>query len=346
MPMDEAQSLPAAAAPPVGRPLIRLSKVAKTYQNGTLALTDVDLTVADGEFVSLLGPSGCGKSTLLRLVAGLGSLSEGTIDWPQASYDAKGELSRDLGFVFQEPTLMPWATVTDNVYLPLKVAGVSRRAAAPRVEEALEMVKLQRFARAYPRELSGGMKMRVSIARALVVKPRVLLMDEPFAALDEITRFRLNNDLLRLWQDQRWTVVFVTHSVFESVYLSSRIVVMSARPGRVIDDIAIDAPFPRGDAFPHVDALQRFLPFGFGRARPGDGRRRGRPLMAEAAADRKDRRRLRASRSRCASPCRWRSASSSSPGGNSSSAISPFRNSCCRRRRSSRRRCGTISRRS
>jgi NitT/TauT family transport system ATP-binding protein len=240
----------AVAAPERPRPpLIRLRKVGKTYQNGTLALSDVDLAVADGEFVSLLGPSGCGKSTLLRLIAGLGGVSGGRIEWPQSTYDARGEPVRDLGFVFQEPTLMPWATVIDNVFLPLKLAGLKWRDAAPRVEEALAMVKLQRFARAYPRELSGGMKMRVSIARALVVKPRVLLMDEPFAALDEITRFRLNNDLLRLWQDQRWTVIFVTHSVFESVYLSSRIVVMSARPGRVIDDVPIGAPYPRGDEF-------------------------------------------------------------------------------------------------
>ena len=150
---------------------------------------------------------------------------------------------------------MPWATVTDNVYLPLKVAGVSRREAAPRIAEALEMVKLQGFAKSYPRELSGGMKMRVSIARALVVKPRVLLMDEPFAALDEITRFRLNNDLLRLWQDQRWTVVFVTHSVFESVYLSNRIVVMSARPGRVIDDSADRRALSAWRFVPHLDPL-------------------------------------------------------------------------------------------
>jgi len=251
MTMDEVYPrLIAAAAPERPRQaLIRLRKVGKTYQNGTLALTDVDLAVADGEFVSLLGPSGCGKSTLLRLIAGLGAVSDGAIDWPQSALDARGEPVRDLGFVFQDPTLMPWATVIDNVYLPLKLAGVSRRASAPRVEEALAMVKLQGFAHAYPRELSGGMKMRVSIARALVVKPRVLLMDEPFAALDEITRFRLNNDLLRLWQDQRWTVIFVTHSVFESVYLSNRIVVMSARPGRIIDDLAIGAPYPRGDAF-------------------------------------------------------------------------------------------------
>jgi NitT/TauT family transport system ATP-binding protein len=254
------------------KPLIRLGNVSKTYQNGTLALADVDLAVADGEFVSLLGPSGCGKSTLLRLIAGLGAASGGIIDWPQSTYDSRGEPIRDLGFVFQEPTLMPWATVIDNVYLPLKLAGVSRREATPRLEEALAMVKLQRFAKAYPRELSGGMKMRASIARALVVKPRVLLMDEPFAALDEITRFRLNNDLLRLWQDQRWTVVFVTHSVFESVYLSNRIVVLSARPGRIIDDLAIGAPYPRGDAFrtstPYNDFC-RLVSSALGRAMAG-----------------------------------------------------------------------------
>jgi NitT/TauT family transport system ATP-binding protein len=274
MTMDELDTRTIGRPPPESprRPLIRLSKVGKTYQNGTLALTGVDLAVADGEFVSLLGPSGCGKSTLLRLIAGLGAVTDGTIDWPQSRHDVRGEPIRDLGFVFQDPTLMPWATVIDNVYLPLKLAGLRWRDAAPRVEEALEMVKLQRFARAYPRELSGGMKMRVSIARALVVKPRVLLMDEPFAALDEITRFRLNNDLLRLWQDQRWTVVFVTHSVFESVYLSNRIVVLSARPGRISDDLLIDAPYPRGDAFrtstPYNDFC-RLVSAALGRAMAG-----------------------------------------------------------------------------
>src|SRR5271170_7866851 len=215
----------------VKRPLIRIEGVNKTYQNGTVALDDVNLNVRSGEFVSLLGPSGCGKSTLLRMIAGLGAPSSGTIDWPQARYDVSGEPERSLGFVFQEPTLMPWATVFENVYLPLKLAGINRRDAEPRIAEVISMVGLQKFAKHYPRELSGGMKMRVSIARAIAVKPRVLLMDEPFAALDEITRFRLNNDLLRLWQDQRWTVIFVTHSVFESVYLSNRIVVLSARPG-------------------------------------------------------------------------------------------------------------------
>jgi NitT/TauT family transport system ATP-binding protein len=231
------------------RPLVRIRGVSKIYQNGTIALSDVELHVAEGEFVGLIGPSGCGKSTLLRLIAGLGQVSDGTIEWPLSRRDAGGQPIRDLGFVFQDPTLMPWATVADNVYLPLKLSGVGRRAAIPRIEEALAMVKLEGFAKAYPRELSGGMKMRASIARALVVKPKVLLMDEPFAALDEITRFRLNNDLLRLWQEQRWTVVFVTHSVFESVYLSNRIVVMSSRPGHITGEVEIDAAYPRGDAF-------------------------------------------------------------------------------------------------
>jgi NitT/TauT family transport system ATP-binding protein len=250
-----------APAPPAGprrRPLVELRAVSKAYQGGTLALSDVDLAIEQGEFISLLGPSGCGKSTLLRLIAGLGAVTAGSIEWPQARYDASGEPLRDLGFVFQEPTLMPWATVFNNVYLPLKLAGLRRRAAADRVAEALAMVGLESFAHSYPRQLSGGMKMRVSIARALVVRPRLLLMDEPFAALDEITRFRLNNDLLELWQSQKWTVVFVTHSVFESVYLSQRIVVMSARPGRIIADLAIDAAYPRGEAFRTATTYNEF----------------------------------------------------------------------------------------
>jgi NitT/TauT family transport system ATP-binding protein len=240
---------PPLAATPSPRPLIRVQGITKTYQNGTLALSDVDLTVRDGEFLSLLGPSGCGKSTLLRMIAELGAPSSGTIDWPQANYDVRGEPDRQLGFVFQEPTLMPWATVFDNIATPLRLAGMRRGEMADRVAEAIEMVGLTKFAKHYPRELSGGMKMRVSIARALVIRPRVLLMDEPFAALDEITRFKLNNDLLTLWQTQKWTVIFVTHSVYESVYLSSRIAVMSARPGRIMTELAIDAPYPRSDAF-------------------------------------------------------------------------------------------------
>jgi len=231
------------------KPLIRVQGVSKTYQNGTLALSDVNLDVGNGEFLSLLGPSGCGKSTLLRMIAGLGAASSGMIDWPQSSYDVSGEPERSLGFVFQEATLMPWATVFENVYMPLKLAGVRRRNALDRVNEIIALVGLEKFAKSYPRELSGGMRMRVSIARALVMKPRVLLMDEPFAALDEITRFKLNNDLLSLWQAQKWTVIFVTHSVYESVYLSTRIAVMNARPGRIMTELTINAPFPRTDAF-------------------------------------------------------------------------------------------------
>jgi NitT/TauT family transport system ATP-binding protein len=245
------QALAASPAGPAGtgpagfEPLVTLSRIGKTYSNGTVALRDVDLTIGRAEFVSLLGPSGCGKSTVLRLIAGLGTLSSGRIEWAGGAVDAR----RDIGFVFQEPTLMPWANVADNVWLPLKLAGVGRRAARDRIAEVLEMVHLQGFENAYPRELSGGMKMRVSIARALVTRPSVLLMDEPFASLDEITRTKLSNDLLELWQGQKWTVVFVTHSVFESVYLSNRIVVMAARPGRVIADLPIDVPYPRGEEF-------------------------------------------------------------------------------------------------
>jgi NitT/TauT family transport system ATP-binding protein len=230
-------------------PLIALKDVSKRYPNGTLALSGIDLTIGDGEFMSLLGPSGCGKSTLMRIIAGLGSVTTGSIDWPEATGDAAGALYPDLGFVFQEPTLLPWATVLNNVYLPLKLARISRAEAKQRIDEALAMVGLENFAGAHPRQLSAGMKMRVSIARALVTHPRVLLLDEPFAALDEITRFRLNNDLLTLWQRQRWTVVFVTHSVFEAVYLSQRIVVMSERPGRTVSDVRISAAYPRDEDF-------------------------------------------------------------------------------------------------
>ena len=223
-----------------------LRGVGKTFASGTVALAGLDLTVREGEFLSLLGPSGCGKSTALRILAGLTEPSAGSVDWQSAA--AKTDDSR-LGFVFQEPTLMPWADVFNNVLLPLKLKRASADAAAKRVNAALERVGLEKFATAYPRELSGGMRMRVSIARALVTEPALLLMDEPFAALDEITRFRLNNDLLQVWQALRTTVVFVTHSVFESVYLSHRIVVMTPRPGRVFKEVVIDAPYPRQESF-------------------------------------------------------------------------------------------------
>jgi NitT/TauT family transport system ATP-binding protein len=228
-----------------GRPLVAARNVSKRFANGTLALSRMNLELRDGEFVSLLGPSGCGKSTALRLIAGLGQPTSGEIDWPTARYNAEGKPLRQMSFVFQEPTLMPWATVFRNVWLPLRLKGISRKAAQAQVMAALESVRLQQFAQSYPRELSGGMKMRVSIARALITEPRILLMDEPFAALDEITRQRLNDDLIRLWEKFRWTIVFVTHSVTEAVYLSNRIVVMAARPGRVIADAANELAYPR-----------------------------------------------------------------------------------------------------
>jgi NitT/TauT family transport system ATP-binding protein len=225
-------------------PIVALRGISKTFANGTLALAGLDLDIREGEFVTLLGPSGCGKSTALRIVAGLTTPSDGVIDWRDS-----GMAGREISFVFQEPTLMPWATVAGNVRLPLTLRGLGDQAAAPLIEQALGRVGLSGFAHDYPRELSGGMKMRVSIARALVTEPKLLLMDEPFAALDEITRFKLNNDLLALWRQLGKTVVFVTHSVFESVYLSQRIVVMTPRPGRVFTVVPIDAPYPRDESF-------------------------------------------------------------------------------------------------
>ncbi len=226
---------------PAATPLLSAEGVSKTFANGTTALSRFDLDVHEGEFLSLIGPSGCGKSTALRLIAGLSEPSSGLFRW--------GGPKPEIGFVFQEPTLMPWADVFDNVWLPLRLRRVSRAAARPQIEHALAMVGLDRFQHSTPRELSGGMKMRVSIARALVVKPRLLLMDEPFAALDEITRFKLNNDLCRVKAELGTTVVFVTHSVYESVYLSTRIVVMAARPGRIVEAIVVDGPAERSEAF-------------------------------------------------------------------------------------------------
>jgi NitT/TauT family transport system ATP-binding protein len=226
--------------------VVSIRSVSKQFSNGTLAVRDVDLDLHQGEFVSLLGPSGCGKSTLLRMIAGLGETSAGSIAWPGSQAQRHGF---ELGFVFQEPTLMPWATSLANVVMPLKLKGTAKGEAEDRARAMLASVGLGKFEAAYPRELSGGMKMRVSIARALVTSPRLLLMDEPFAALDEITRHKLNDDLLTLWEKQKFTAVFVTHSVFESVYLSERIVVMAARPGRVMADLKVDAPYPRDEIF-------------------------------------------------------------------------------------------------
>ncbi len=223
--------------------VLRLEAVDKTFGGDVVALQGLSLTLRQGDFLSLLGPSGCGKSTALRLISDLMHPTRGRISW------AGGQDKGDLGFVFQEPTLMPWATVKQNVWLPFRLQGKSFNSVKDEVLEALRLVGLEKFLDAYPRELSGGMKMRVSIARAMVTRPRLILMDEPFAALDEITRFRLNNDLLALKEKIGCTVIFVTHSVFESVFLSDRIVVMAARPGRVIREVAVDAPYPRDEVF-------------------------------------------------------------------------------------------------
>jgi NitT/TauT family transport system ATP-binding protein len=241
---------PARAKKPSTRPLIAIQSVDKVYPNGTEAIRGFSLEIpASPQFLSLLGPSGCGKSTLLRMIAGLESCSGGQIKWPTAEYEGEEKPTADIGFVFQDATLMPWATVFDNVYLPLRLKRQKRKDVRDRVMDLLTQVNLEKFAQSYPRELSGGMRMRVSIARALVTRPKLLLMDEPFAALDEITRLRLNNDLLQLWETQKLTVVFVTHSVYESVFLSDRIVVLASHPGRLMADLTIAVPYPRTEEY-------------------------------------------------------------------------------------------------
>lgn len=237
---------------PAPEPLIRLHHVDKRFGSGFQALADVSLAVRGGEFVALLGPSGCGKSTVLRLAAGLDGPTTGTVQAPAVSEAG----TSDTAFVFQEPTLMPWATVADNVWLPLRLQGQTRAQALPAVQAVLARVGLADFATAHPQQLSGGMKMRASIARALVTQPRVLLMDEPFAALDDITRQALNADLLQWWHAAgSMAALFVTHSVAEAVFLSQRVLVMAARPGRVVAELAIDAPYPRPAGFRHSAAF-------------------------------------------------------------------------------------------
>jgi NitT/TauT family transport system ATP-binding protein len=223
--------------------VLEMQGVDKTFNGGVAALRKMTLAVNEGDFISLLGPSGCGKSTALRLISGLMPPTAGRIVWEG------GKHAGDLGMVFQEPTLMPWATVAQNVWLPFRLRGMPFKSVEDRIIESLALVGLERFAASYPRELSGGMKMRVSIARAMVTNPRLILMDEPFAALDEITRQKLNNDLLALKAKIGCTVIFVTHSVFESVFLSDRVVIMAARPGRVIRELTVDAPYPRDMVF-------------------------------------------------------------------------------------------------
>jgi NitT/TauT family transport system ATP-binding protein len=247
-------------------PAIDLKQVEQVYPTGVRALLPLSLSVGHGEFVSLIGPSGCGKSTLLKMIAGLLRPTGGQLLLAGQPVQ-EGAAARQLSFVFQEPTLMPWADVRTNVRLPLDLRGTPRDMADAQVHEALKQVGLDAFADQLPRALSGGMQMRASIARSLVTQPRLLLMDEPFGALDEITRNRLDDDLLALWRQQGLTVVFVTHSITEAVYLSTRVIVMGARPGRIVDDLRIDdQPWPRSEDHrtstvfnAHVRHLQRSL---------------------------------------------------------------------------------------
>ena len=224
-------------------PAVEIVAAEKTFADGTRALAPTDLVVAAGEFVAIIGPSGCGKSTLLRLIAGLEQTTTGRVAlWG-------GGTAGRLGFVFQDPTLMPWARAAANVRLPLDLAGVPKAESTPKVAAALARVGLADKMRAYPRELSGGMRMRVSIARALVTEPDLLLLDEPFGALDEITRHRLDAELAALWWQRRFAAILVTHSITEAAFLATRIVVMAARPGRIVREIANDAPLPRDADF-------------------------------------------------------------------------------------------------
>lgn len=232
-------------------PILSLRNVGKVFGGTVTALDAMSLDVFDGDFISLLGPSGCGKSTALRLIAGLMRPTDGRIVWSDEKLQNTGiqDFGQNLGVVFQEPTLMPWATVEDNVYLPMRLSHIPKAQVREQIAEILSVVGLSGFEKSYPRELSGGMKMRVSIARAMVTRPKLILMDEPFAALDEITRFKLNNDLLEMQARIGCTVVFVTHSVFESVFLSNRIIVMASRPGRVVKELRVDEPYPRHEDF-------------------------------------------------------------------------------------------------
>ena len=239
-----------------------MRSASKTYPNGVRALEGINLQIREGDFATLLGPSGCGKSTLLRMMGRLTSATTGSVTLLSGG-NASGERAQhpngpgvvrsdghgpELAFVFQHPTLMPWANVERNVRLPLDLARDQDDVAA-KLEAALSLVALREFAGVYPRELSGGMQMRVSIARALVTEPRLLLMDEPFGALDEITRYRLDREISDLWARRSLTVVFVTHSIYEAVFLSTRVLVMSARPGRIAGELEIAEPHPRTDAF-------------------------------------------------------------------------------------------------
>ena len=232
-----------------GPAAVEVLSAEKVFANGTRGLAPIDLAIADGEFLTLIGPSGCGKSTLLKLIANLIEPSDGRLLWWRGDFARVGQEGRRLAFVFQEPTLMPWARVEANVRLPLEFANMPRSVADPKVADAVARVGLSAFKRHFPRQLSGGMKMRVSIARALVTSPNLLLMDEPFGALDEFTRNKLDDDLVALSWERKLTTVFVTHSIYEAVFLSTRIIVMAANPGRIFRTMTIDHPQPRDQGF-------------------------------------------------------------------------------------------------
>lgn len=239
--------------------VLGLRNVSKTYRNGTIAVQEASLSIHEGEFVSFVGPSGCGKSTIFRMAAGLSNPTSGEIEILGGTPE-QARKSNSISCVFQEATLLPWVSVKDNITLPLQLRKQPRKEQEEEAERVLQLVGLQDYAKALPRELSGGMKMRVSIARALVAKPRILFMDEPFGALDEITRQTLQEELLTIWQKtERMTILFVTHNAFEAVYLSNRIMVMTPRPGRISDEIPIDTAYPRGDHFRANPEFSRFV---------------------------------------------------------------------------------------
>ncbi len=234
-------------------PVVEILSVDKVFANGTRGLEPIQLAIQPGEFISLIGPSGCGKSTLLKLIANLIEPTDGRMLWWRGDFSKVGTEGRRLAFVFQDPTLMPWAKVDTNVRLPLDLAGVAKSEAKDRVADALAHVGLTPAARRYPRQLSGGMRMRVSIARALVTNPDLLLMDEPFGALDEFTRNKLDEDLVKLCHERHLTNVFVTHSIYEAVFLSTRVIIMAANPGRIFAEFVVDEPMPRDDTFRRSD---------------------------------------------------------------------------------------------
>jgi NitT/TauT family transport system ATP-binding protein len=223
-------------------PIIRFRQVVKSFGKGPTVLGGIDLDVQPGEFVSFIGPSGCGKSTLLRLAAGLRPLTSGVVT---VGGNPPETMRREMAFIFQEPALLPWRTVIGNIELPLQLQRVPKIERRRVAERMIELVGLSDVRRYYPRQLSGGMKMRVSLARGLTKSPRVIILDEPFGALDAITRDRLNEDLLAIREEKAWTALYVTHAVPEAVYLSSRVVVLSGRPGRVHLEIPVPFPFPR-----------------------------------------------------------------------------------------------------